>query len=278
MSAKFGFQSLSTATESTDSVSSVVDRSMHGCPMAAIHRWRPCLSAPTPPLGCHDAPWAAADLHSPSSALSSLRSLPRRAPPRVSDSARALLLVSGQASLPKALPVPPSPRRHLRCHCRARVRQHCRAPSGFTLAGVPPCSPATWLGLSAPPFPSIFFLELPLDSLMLGVNFNWVGIGWARRRTTRSAAEPPFTPANPLELGRVRVSYLVRSALGRGSRLCPWIQPRPCSRWVSPAMSSPLSLCHCRAGPTDRGSLCQPLSLCPSISVFGRFNAVLENS
>jgi hypothetical protein len=98
-------------------------------------------------------------------------------------------------------------------------------------------------------FPFLF-LEIPLE--LLGVNLYWVGIGWARRHIAHSPAEPPFTPTSSLELGRVRVPYLGRAALVWGSRLCPWIRPRPRHRWDSPATSSPLSLCHCQADPANQ--------------------------
>ena len=149
------FQSLPTATESSDSVSSVAGRSMCGCPVAAVRRRRPRLSAPTPPLGCHDATPIASRPHSPPQRSLSSPFLPRRAPPRVSDSARALLPVSGQASPPKASPAsstPASPPWPLSGVGKAAL------PSSepFFLARVPRSSPPTCPGLPTPPFPLIF--------------------------------------------------------------------------------------------------------------------------
>ena len=125
---------------------------------SAVCRWRPHLSAPTRPPLRHEALQAAAGSHSLPSTLSPLRLLPRQAPPWVSDLARALRRVSGQASPPKASLVPPLPRHHLPCHCRAQVRQHCRAPSSFYLVGVPPCSLAMWPGLLLHHFLPLLFL------------------------------------------------------------------------------------------------------------------------
>jgi len=60
-----GFHSLPTATESRDSVSSVAGRSTRGRPVAAVRRRRPHLSAPTSPLGRHDATPRASQPHIP---------------------------------------------------------------------------------------------------------------------------------------------------------------------------------------------------------------------
>ena len=113
------------------------------------------LSAPARPLGRHDTTPSASRPHFPlwCSLSSPLR--PRQAAPRIGRFARALLSVSGQASQPRAPPKPPLPRRHLLSHCRARVRRHCRAPSHSPSPEFRPSSPATWPGLSAPPFLSI---------------------------------------------------------------------------------------------------------------------------
>jgi len=72
---------------------------------------------------------------------------------------------------------------------------------------------------------------------MVSVNLNRDGIGRARRRIARSAAEPPFPTASTLGSSRARVSYVNKSALRRGTRRCPWIRPRPRRRRVSPATS-----------------------------------------
>jgi len=53
---KIGFQSLQSRALDTDSVSTVAGRSTRRSPVAAVRRRRPCLSAPTRPLGRHDAP------------------------------------------------------------------------------------------------------------------------------------------------------------------------------------------------------------------------------
>jgi len=151
----FGFQSLSATTESRDSVSSFAGRPMRGRPVAAVRRRRPRLSAPTPSLGRHDATPSLGRPHFAFPVLSLSSISPRRAPPRTSSLARASLAVSGQASQPNASPKLPLPRRHLLGHCRAWVRRHCRAPSRSSSPEFRPSSPATWPGLSAPPFLSI---------------------------------------------------------------------------------------------------------------------------
>jgi len=151
----FGFHTRPTTTESRDSVSSVAGRLTRGRPVAAVRRRRPRLSAPTPPLGCHDATPSLGCPHFASPALSPFSISPRRAPPRNSSLAQAFHAVSGQASQPNASLEPPLPRRHLLGHCRARVRRHCRAPSRSSSPEFRPSSPATWPGLSAPPFLTI---------------------------------------------------------------------------------------------------------------------------
>jgi len=224
----FRFQTRSTTTESFDSVSSVAGRPTHGRPMAAVRRRRPRLSAPTPSLGRHDATPSLDRPHFASPALPLSSISPRRAPPRTSSLARASLAVSGQASQPNPSPKLPLPRRHLLGHCRAWVRRHCRAPSRSSSPEFRPSSHRRRSQASLlHHFTPFLFLSLSLGSLMLGVNLNRDGIGCARRRTARSAAEPPFTPASPLELGRVRVLHLGKSALVRVSRWCPWFPQRP---------------------------------------------------
>jgi len=212
----FRFHTRSTTTESLDSVSSVTGWPTRGRPVAAVRWRRPCLSAPTPSLGRHDATPSLGHPHFASLELLLSSISPRRAPPRNSSLARASLAMSGQASLPNASPKLPLPQRHLLGHCRARVRRHCRAP----------------------------------------------GIGWARRCIARSTAEPPFTPASPLELGRVRVSHLGKSALVRGSRWCPRFPRRPRHHRASPATSvSPVSVSLSHGSHVSADPTCQPLTL-----------------
>jgi len=151
----FRFQTRSTMTESFDSVSSVAGRPTRGRPVAAIRRRRPRLSAPTPSLGRHDATPSLGRPHFASPALPLTSISPRRAPPRTSSLARASLAVSDQESQPNTSPKLPLPRRHLLGHCRAQVRRHCRAPSRSSSPEFRPSSPATWPGLSDPPFLSI---------------------------------------------------------------------------------------------------------------------------
>ena len=151
-----GIQTLPTATESRDSVSSVaVCRCVSGQVSTVRRRW-PLLSAPARPLGCHGATPSASRPHFPPRCSLSSPLRPRRAPPRIGRFARALLSVSSQANQPKASPEPPLPRRHLLGHCRARVRWHCQAPSRSSSPEFRPSSPATWPGLPAPPFLLIF--------------------------------------------------------------------------------------------------------------------------
>ena len=199
---------------------------MSGHLSAVRYRW-PLLSAPASPTSRHAQHGRLRrDLHS-LRALHFLRLHSRRAPTCFSELSRPLHHVSGQASPPRAPPRCPLPRRPSLSLSRALVRPHCPLRRELHLAGV--CRGHRRCGQTSLLHHSFrfLFLELPLDSLMLGVNLNWDGIGGARRRTARSAAEPPFTPPSPLELGRVRVSHLGRSTLVRGSRWCPWIRPRP---------------------------------------------------
>jgi len=239
------------ATESPDSVWTELTRRRVSGHLSAVRRRRPLLLAPTSSTSRH-APDGRLRRAIPSSGAPHFASpSPRWAPPRSGELFRPLHRVSGQASPPRAPPRCPLPRCPSLSLSRELVRPHCQLRRELHLAGVR--RGHRWRGQASllHHFSPFLFLALPLDSLMLGVNLNWDGISSARRRTARSTAEPPFTPASPLELGRVRVSHLGRSAFVRGSRWCPWIRPRPHRRRVSPATSSPLSLCHCRAGPAD---------------------------
>ena len=132
-----GFQALPTATESRDSVLSVVGRPTCGRPVVAVRRRRPCLSAPTSALGCHDATPSASQPHFLPSALSPLRfflgelhsesaaspelSSPSLAKPASQSSARA-----SSTSAPPPLPLSSAGKAAL------------PSPEPFFLAGVPP--------------------------------------------------------------------------------------------------------------------------------------------
>jgi len=113
------------------------------------------LSAPTASTSRHALSGCLRrDLHS-LRALHFAPPLPQRALPRFGELFRPLQRASGQASPPNAPSKLPLPRRHLLSHYRAQVRRHCRAPSRSPSPEFRPSSPATWPGLSAPPFPSI---------------------------------------------------------------------------------------------------------------------------
>jgi len=120
--------------------------------LSAVRRRRSRLSAWTKPSSRHGAtPCLRRDIHS-NRASHCVRLRPRRAPPRFGEFSQPLHRASGHASPPKASPELPLPRRHLLSHCRAQVKRHCRAPSRSPSPEFRPSSPATWPGLSAPPF------------------------------------------------------------------------------------------------------------------------------
>jgi len=133
---KFEFQSLLATTESRDSVSSEAVRRRVFGQVSAVRRQRPRLSAPT----------ASPSRHAPSGrfrrALHSLRASHfappslQGAPPRFGELFRPFHRVPGQASLPRAPPRRPLPRRPLHSLSRAPVRSHYQLRRKLHLAGV----------------------------------------------------------------------------------------------------------------------------------------------
>jgi len=154
------------------------------------------LSAPASPISRHTPQGRLRrDLHS-LRALHSLHLRSRQAPPCFGELSRPLHRVSGQASPPRAPPRRPLPRRTSLSLSRALVRPHCPLRRELHLTGVRRDHRRHGQTSLLYHSFSFLFLELPLDSLMLGVKLNWDGIGRARQRTARSAAEPPFTPTS----------------------------------------------------------------------------------
>jgi len=78
----------------------------------------------------------------------------------------------------------------------------------------------------------------------------WV-LSWSLIHLNSYKLDGSVTP-NTLELNRVRVTYLVRSALRRGTRPCPWIPLIPHLRRVLRRRARLCSLCHCQVGPANR--------------------------
>jgi len=262
------FQSLRLGDSENDSVwTELARRRVFGHLSAVRRRW-PLLSAPASPTSRHATHGCLRrDLHS-LRALHSHRFHSRRAPPCFGELSRPLHHVSGQASPPRALPRRPS-----LSLSRALVRPHCPLRRELHLAGVRRGHQRRdQTSLLHHSF-SFLFLELPLDPLMLSMNLNWDGIGGARRRTARSAAEPPFTPASPLELGRVRVSHLGRSALVRGSRWCPRNRPRPRRRRALPCLCLSVAWVPSISRPHLSATVSLPSGLlfCRSCVVFLKF-------
>ena len=169
---KIEFQSLSTATESPDSVWTELTRRCVSGHLSVVRcRW-PLLSAPTSPTSRH-APHGRLrrDLHS-LRALHFLRLRSRRAPPCFGELSRPLHRVSGQAGPPRAPPRRPLPRRPSISHSRALVRPHCQLRHELHLTGVRRGHRRRGQTSLLHNSFSFLFLELPLDSLMLGVDLN----------------------------------------------------------------------------------------------------------
>ena len=161
MLAKIELQSQAMATESPDSVRRETVRRRVSDHLSAVRRRRPRLSALTSSTR-HHAPSGRLRraLHSLSATHFAPPS-PRCAPPHFGELLRPFHRVSGQANPPRAPPRRPLPRSHLLGHCRARVRRNCRAPRSSSSPEFRPSSPATWPGLSAPPFS---FILVPITS------------------------------------------------------------------------------------------------------------------
>ena len=206
-----GFLSLLPATESPIQFWIDAVRCRVSGQVLTVRRRRSHLSAWTTPSSGHGAnPCLRRDIHSTRASHFAPPS-PRRAPPRFGDLLRPLNHVSSRASPPRAPPRRPLPRRPSLSLSRALVRPHCQLRRELHLAGVRRGHRRRGQASLLHHFSPFLFLALSLE----------VNISCARLHIACSAAELPFTPTSPLELGRVRVSHLGRSALVRGSRLCP---------------------------------------------------------
>jgi len=132
----FRIQSLQSGDSDTVLVwTVVVCRRVSGQVSAVCHR-RSLLSVPTTSTSRHAPSGRLRRAIHPSSAPHCARLRPRRAPPRFGELSRSLHRVSGQASLPKAPPRRPLPRRPLLSLSRAPVRPHCQLRRELHLVGV----------------------------------------------------------------------------------------------------------------------------------------------
>ena len=201
---KIGFQSLWSSDSVNVSVWAEFTRRRMSGHLSAVRRRRSLLSAPTSSTRRHAPSGCLRRAIHPSRAPHCVCLRPRRAPPRFGKLSRPLHRVSGQASLPKAPPRRPLPRRPLLSLSRAPVRPHCQLHRELQLAGLHRDHRQyrpLWSTSGRDSSSYSFALSRSCSSATSTVSPmpRFAGV------TPRSTAAPPFTTASTLGSSRARV-------------------------------------------------------------------------